>query len=524
MKKHIYTTSKKALQPNVMKFTEANPFHGYQDIIKSLNKMQNELLPSGGTFEATKIPYTRSLYGDILQNPTTLSINDSQKMTYADGVVYSSLQYLAIMITGRIKAYRHKNDEIQAIVNHSFNNLKLGKKKFFRALMTALWAGFSANYLVWGRYKGKYIITDVIPMPPTSIIMSVDNAGTLKGYGGIMQYYYNTNLNGYANPFSYGGPAGEASFNTPIGDYPIPLRVPYINPMYLKPFHQKDILLYSIDGNDGPTNPYGRMMTRSVWQPYNYKYAYMQNMLIAATYKAAPLLLFYTDSTRPIQDTQGNVYSIADDINAKLTAYNGNGFMVINGKLGETVQHATVDNTADLDQFINGIELCNKEMRSGLLTAQTTFETEGNYATAVAHSSTQGRIIADLTDSVCEVLLTQFVRPIINYNWYEDDLGSFELQEQTLDEKLKVAKLLEFGYNFNVLCQDPTKKDLSLRDLNMARRIMEWETTDELFMNPSFGAAPGGATNFADTNRMTKTPHAEGMNQYGRKYDKEKGI
>lgn len=522
--KYTYRSKKKALRPSTISFSESNPFYGYKDIIKNLNKMETELLPAGGVFEATKIPYTRSLYGDILQNPTTLSINDSAKMTHADGVVYSSVKYLGIMITSRIKKYRHKNPDIEAHINYSLNNLKVGKRKFFDALMTAIWAGFSANYLVWGRYKGKYIIEDVIPMPPQSIIMSVDNTGTLKGYGGIMQYYYNTNLNGYANPFSYGGAAGQASQHAPLGDYPIPLRVPYINPMYLKPFHQKDILLYYISGTDGPVNPYGRMMTRNAWQPYNIKYAEIQNMVIASTYKAAPLLLFYTDSTRPIQDAQGNTYSIADNIRQQLTEYNGNGFMVIEGKLGETVQHATVDNTAKLEDFINIIEWCNKEIRTGLLTTGSTFESEANYATAIAHSSTHGRIIAALTDDLCEMLLTQFVKPQINYNWYEDDLGYFELQEQTIDEKLKLAKLLEFGYNYNILCNDPTRKDLSLEDLNMARRLMEWETVDELFLNINQGGGSTISTNFADTNRLTKTPHADGLNQYSKRFTQDKGI
>ena len=521
MTDNIYKSREKALRPGVMKFAEGNVFRGYKDIIKSLNKLETELLPAGGQFEATKIPYTRSLYGDILQNPTTLSINDSQKLSYADGVAYSSLKYRAIMVTSRIKRYRHKNPDIEAHINRSLNNLKIGKRKFFDALMTSQWAGFSANYLVWGRYQGKYIIVDVIPMPPTSIIMSVDNNGTLKGYGGVMQYYYNTNLNGYANPFTYGGAYGDASPNSSRGDFPIPLRVPHINPMYLKPFHQRDILLHAVSGNDGPTNPYGRMITRGAWQPYMYKNAYMQNMLIAGTYKAAPLLIFYTDSTRPIKDQEGNPLSIAQDITNVLNTYNGNGFMVINGKYKDVVEHAVVDNTADLDQFINSIKLQNDEMRAALLTPESALNAEGNYATAMAHNSTFSQIVQHDTDDLCETLLTQFVRPQINYNWYEEDLGYFELQEQTLDDKLKAAKLLEFGYNYNVLCQDESKPDLMLRDLNMARRTMEWETSDDLFVNPELEAKK--ATNFADTQRMAGTPHADGMNQYGKKYNQLKG-
>lgn len=521
MKDHVYKSKIKAMShDNVLQFTERNPFHGYQDIIKSLNKMETELLPAGGIFDATKIPYTRSLYGDILMNNTSVSILDSNKMTYADSVCYSCTKQLGIAITSRIKRYRHKNPEIEAHINYSLNNLKIGKRKFFDALMTSIWAGFSANYLVWGHYKGRFIINDVIPMPPTSIIMSVDNNGTLKGYGGIMQYYYNTNLSGWANPFTYGAEQGDASPQSPRGDYPIPLRVPYINPMYLKPFHQKDILLHTISGTDGATNPYGRMMSRAAWPKYLYKEGFLQNMMIAATYKAAPLLLFYTDSTRPIQDINGNTYSIADDLTNKLNNYDGNGFLIINGKLGETAQHAVVDNTAKLDDFQIGIDMLNNEIRTSYLTPGTMFESEGNYATSMSHNSNYGKITASLCDDLCETLLTQFVKPQIAYNWYEDDLGYFELQELTIDDKLKIAKLMEFGYGYNVLCQDETKPEQFLADLNMCRRQMEWDTTDDIFINPELESQ---GTNFSDTQRMAGTPHADGLNNYGRKFNEVKG-
>lgn len=503
---------------SVLKFAEPTPFHGYKDILNSINKMQTELLPAGGVFEATKIPYTRSLYGDILQNPTSLSINDSQKMAYADSTVHSSLKYISIMVTSRIKSYKHKNKDMQHIVNYSLDNLRIGKLKFYDALMTALWAGFSSNYLVWHTYKGKYIVKDVIPMPPSSVIMSVDQNGSLKGFGGIMQYYYNTNINGYANPFTYGGAIGNGDPNIPRGDFPIPLRVPYINPMYLKPFHEKDILLYSISGNDGATNPYGRMVTRAAWQPYTYKNGLLQNMMIAATYKSAPLLVFYTDSTRPVQDSLGNVFSIADNIREQLNTYNGNGFLVIEGKKGEVVEHATVDNTANLEDFIKCINEQDNQIRTSFLLPDTALQAEGSFATASAHSSMLGKYIDYMTASVCEVILHQFVKKIINYNWYEEDLGYFEISEQSLDDKLKMAKVLEFGYNYNVLCHDQNNPEQSLYDLNMARNMMEWGTADELFINPELEAQMG--TNFGDTNRQAGTPYADGVKNYLKRYDK----
>ncbi len=512
-----YHSKKNALKPNVVQFTENSLFHGYKDIMKALNKSQTPLIPSGGAFGATSIPLTVSMVGNILQNPTALSINSSMEMAYADSVIKSCLKYRQIMITSRIGQYRHKNPEIEHYVRYAIKNLKRGWLNLMDSLMTADWGGFSANYIKWKTYQGKYIFSDIIWMPPTSILMAINDDGSLKEHGGIMQYYYNTNLNGWAEAFTYSN-HNYANPNIPRGDFPIPLRVPYMNPMYLQPFNLKDLLLYTPSGTTNANNPYGDMSTRAIWNDYNRKMATWENLMIACTFKAAPMVVFYTDSTRPVQLSNGTTINIADDMVRNINEYNGNGMMVIMGKKGETVEHAVIDNTADLSKFTEVLNGIDNQIRYGLMASDSSMQSSGSFASASVHSSMQAKDIEYRTETVMDALLNQPIKQMINYNWKgEEDLGHFEIVEQSLDDKLKMAKLFEFGEKYNILCRDPSNKEQSLLDMNMMRETMEWGTVKDLWENPPVEEDP---INVGDMNRAAGKPHADGVGNYAKRYSK----
>jgi hypothetical protein len=475
-KSNIYVS---LAQSNPVPIAQKPKFDSYEKVIQALNKQTEAAIPNNmSPLAPTSIPNERSLIGQILQNPTTVSISDMQKMAHTDPVIYSDLQYISKIITGRIKQFKHKNKEIEYFINYSFNNLKIGRAKFFDALHTANWAGFAAMFKVWGVYKGKYIYKNVIPMPPTSIIMACNQDGSLKDYGGIMQYYYNTNLNGWANGFTY-SVCGISSPNASYGDFDIPLRIPYINPVYLKPFHTKDILLYNLSGNDSAmsNNPYGKGLCRSVYNSWTSKQGVLQNLLIAITYKAAPLILFYTNPQRQI-DENGNSFTIGENLTQQLTTYSGNGFIVLGGMEGQAIQHAVIDNTAKMDDFIDCLNYLDTQIHYGLTAPD--LQSTSSFATATAHGSVHSKIIDSMTENLIDVLLQQFVRPQIEANWKnETDWGYFEETEQTLDDKLKAGKLMEMAIQSYV-----ARPDINLEDLNKYRMQFACEPVNAVFPMP----------------------------------------
>ena len=492
------------------------PFSSWEKVAENIYKTQQKMMPQGSTFDATQIPATRSIFGNILQNNSSLSILSSQEMVYSDSVIYSSLMYNRILTISRIGKYRNKNNiELENIVNYSLENSRIGKRRLLEALETRKWAGFSAIFKQLGVHKGKWIYKNFIPMPPTSIIMTCDNSGMLNQHGGICQYYYNFNMNGWANSFSSGGVATNP--NIPIGDFPYPLRVPYINPMYLKAFNLNDVILHTFSGLDGTINPYGRMITRSCWQHYINKQALFQNILIAYTYKASPLLLFYVDPTKNVVLPNGSILDVAADIKNNLETFNGNGFMVIRGKHKELVEHATIDNTADIGKMWEGVHQLDRQMMHGLLTPASALDTDGNFATSLSQSTLYGKGVDYDTQDICETLLHQIVKPLAEMNFGSHEyLGYFEIVEQDLDDKLKLQKLFEGGLQNNIICQDPTQNKQTLSDLNMMREKLGYEDVNKIFMNPNADNSP---TNVSDTNRETNTSYADGIQNYKKRYE-----
>lgn len=461
-------------------------------------------------FNATSIPYILSMVGGYLQNPSSVSTLDAQKMAYSDSTVYSTLKNIAIRVTSRIKEYHHPNKEIETFIRYSIDNLKIGWQKFLDSMMTVLWAGHYDAYKKWGVYDNKFIIENIIPMPPTSTIYDVDETGQLKQFGGINQYWYMTNLNGVGNNLSQGY-CGSASPNAYLGDYPIPLRVPYIPPLYLTPFALDEIIHYTMSGIDQLGNPYGRTPIRSVWTAYNDKMSILQNLQIALTYKASPMVIFYTDPNASIINDSNQNTPIATELNSKLQELQGQGYLIVSGMKGMAVDAQVIDNTAKIDEIILALNAMDDRIRNGLMTAATAGQKDSNFAVSQSNETAENKYIQYETECLCYCLIEQFVKPQILYNnKNETNWGKFVISEQTIDDKLKTAKLLELATKINLL----NPKDLS--SVNFAQDQIGLPVSDEVFNNAELLSLR--TTNISDTNRETNTPYADGkennLNEY----------
>lgn len=457
-----------------------------------------------GKIVPTQIPFTYSLIGDIIQNPISVSILNLQKMCYSDAVSAYCMKNIAIMVASRIDRYKHKNSDIEFLVNYALDNLKGGKSRFFDALTSVpLWAGRSTVYLVPDLYKGKFIFKDFIPLPPSSLIFAVDKYGQLKDYGGIMQYYYNpqgdlsSNWNAYNN------------YSQVSGDYAYPIRTTVTNMFYLNPFNtnekdfNRDYLISSVcTGNDGVYTPYGKPIAENNWSNYCQKLGTLQGLQIALTYKSSPLILFYTSPNQVVTNTNdGQVVNlnIADNLRTQLDKLQGNGYLIITGMKGQAVEHEVVDNTANIGDIIDAIRY--NDIQTGISFMQGNIDSSNSsFASGSLHTSQFIKYVDYATINLVECLTREFVKPIINNNWRnEEDMGHFTLTEQTLDDKLKTLKLVEGGLAMNLI------NAKSLTDINQIQASLGYPITDDLFTNPQNIEA----LNVDGVKRDTKTPYSD---------------
>ncbi len=268
------------------------------DIISFFQKENRLLIPQDGdpSIIGTAAPYQYNLFSDLIVNPSSVSTTEFQKMAYGDPVIYSSLMYMATVISDMIDRYRNDDKEKEDLVNHSLDNMVISKTKMIRYMLTAMWAGFSLGEKVYNAKKlngsNKIVISNVIPIPPNSVIFRVDNSGQLKE-DGIVQYYYNNLWTGYSNLLSF-NQHNPVTGNNPNpyakkGDLDTPLRTVWAQPIGTVVIPRRKVMHYAIHGNDGLLSPYGRSMLRSSYQYYVQKQALLQISLVAANYKSSPI-------------------------------------------------------------------------------------------------------------------------------------------------------------------------------------------------------------------------------------------
>ncbi len=185
--------------------------------------------------------------------------------------------------------------------------------------------------------------------------------------------------------------------------------------------------------------------------------------------------------------------SLASDVANAVKNLRGNGFLVLNAQKDTMVAQETIDNTAEINQFIELLNYYDQQILHSLLTPSSLFSIEegGSYALGLTHSSAHGRIIKMFAEEVASVLLREYVKDILELNFNDvEDLGRFDLVETSIDDKLKYGKMLEFGIKYNIINMD------DINDVNTCRHLIGLEPVDSPFLSPISDA--GQALNQTD--------------------------
>src|SRR6185312_1643803 len=72
----------------------------------------------------TSIPFVYNLLGSYLINPSTVSLDTFQRMSYTDSIISSSLEYNTAIISNTVGDYFHENKKIEKFVRKCFTELE----------------------------------------------------------------------------------------------------------------------------------------------------------------------------------------------------------------------------------------------------------------------------------------------------------------------------------------------------------------------------------------------------------------
>jgi hypothetical protein len=505
----------KKLLPQLLPEEELNKLGGSSFVdtfIKTIDKMMPNAMPKGVSGGGvTAIPYYYSVVGELLINPTTVSISTFQRMIYSDDVIGTNMEYLSSTIESRIGLFYHENEEIQEFGRTMFKHkLKGGKRQLVKFMNSRHWAGF---FMGEKKYRfdsstSMWNIVEVVPAPPATLMVRVDGTGNVINKGGVLQFQFNF-IPGVTNNFSYFGPgypnavnyfnssAGATSNGSmgagyidplaEMGDADFPIRSYVVPPYYAKPIDYDKLVHITYDIGDGFYNPYGRSMLRRIYNLYVLKYAIWQLFLIALDRRGTPLTVVYADAQRELTnrlDTNNEHPQTAVDYLADLgTDIHSTSLLVLPGKKGETFDVQAVPTDADLNIFQTILSVIDADMNRSMFIPSSISggETGASYALGMSQGSFFDKLVKARTEEVTDVIINQIMRDVIIKNFdeseHKNDFGRFQYKALSLEEQMKLAKIIEsIGTPEN-----PWISSQDLGDLNEVRSAMDFEKVSKAF-------------------------------------------
>ncbi len=448
----------------------------------------------------TPIPALYNMWYRFVQNPSTVSIESYKRMVDTDETLGSGIEFLISCLTARLGAYQHDDPEVTRFVTRALEEIEGGITQTHKDSLNASWAGFSTGELVWSNKSIGYVLQKIAALPPSSILFEVDRVGSITD-DGILQYQKNYNPLGIGQGFGFFSGGGNGFSGRPdplakLGDLPFPLRSANtfnymsIRIPKMKCFH------YAWGGPGGYGNPYGRSPLRRAYNWWIQKWAYCQMMGVAFDRKGTPLTVVYADPNATM-DQSGKLLSSekrtrGDMVPGPVAAaqafknVHNDSVIVLPGRKGQQFEATTLETSANAQDFINAINLCNQmEMRALLIPSLifTSGDGAGSYALGQEHAKTFDKLLDSMLDGYRHAFLDQVIRQLLAYNfpkkvWMEKGLGTFAKRELTTDEREKEMNMFATAIDKGIVDTN------ELADLNKMREAAGFEPRTTQIQKP----------------------------------------
>lgn len=500
---------------NVQKITDAiapSPTEEYEDIDNSFDDILYARHAEIKTFEdleaqrGTSIPALYNQLFKFVQNPSTVSVETYKRMTDTDETIGAGVDFLTSCLAARLGRYTHDSKEITEFVNKILGDIEGGWTNLVKDLLSATWAGFAVGETVWHNTEDGFVPRRVITLPPTTVLFETERTGELTP-DGILQYQRNYNpflagtgfggigIMGLGTGFAGVG-SGRPDPYAKFGDFPFPMRTANsFNYLSIRIPTQKCIHYpFNAQGQFG--NPYGRSILRRAYKYYVMKDAILQMMMIALDRKGTALTVVFADPNAMVEDgtkdngtgpqqfrndpTKG--MSAAQAAKVAFNNVHNDSTIILPGKKGEIYETEFMPSASNVQDFIAAKDMCDRSMTRAMLLPSLIFgsgDGGGSWALGQEHSKTFDKICDSINAGLEHVLLQQFIKPIIAFNfpksaWAKEGLGGFSKRSLSQEEVQKEAEMYEKGVNMGIIDAN------DLNDLNKMRDTIGFEPRDTI--------------------------------------------
>lgn len=469
---------------------------------------------------------TPQLYGSLsrfIANPSTVSVETYKRMLDTDETIGSGIDFLNVAMIARFGDYIHPVPAIQKFVRRALAQMEGSWHENLDEMLSAEWSGFSVTEQVWEFKRDfdgapAFVPKKLVTYPPLTMVFAVNRHGDILP-DGIYQYqrFHNT----FFNSFMYGVGLGDMDGFRPDlyasqGDYPYPIRIA-ADLTYLTVKIPKDKCIHLRSSSTGKfANPYGRSILRRAYKSWVTKDAFLKMWLVAADRKGTPLLVGYAAPNDTVQQEVRGGHDGAPSVQRSDTAMantfqkiHNSSFIVLPGRKGETYDVEAIQVQGDMNVFKDGIEYFNRAIMRALLIpplVMSSGDGAGSYALGQEHAKIFKQVIDGKLKVYKQVILDQFIRKILAYNfphalWEKHGFGEFAIEEQDveLQEKLSTifGNLTQNGY---MSPEDQEDMDDVREKMNLRKKLAAAPMdplADEMSTDPSSqnGSEPADKSN-----------------------------
>lgn len=445
-------------------------------IAKDLLKSQTNFMDLLKKNDPTQIPFLTTSIGNILVNPSTISLSTLMKVAQNE-VVAKCLDTNVISILNSMGDIMHEDKEIQQMLRYNIENSNGGLRRLVENIITAQWSGFSLNYIRDEiDDEGNTVFKQLDLLPPSTVLFSATARGDIENiYMYIFSYPYANTQNLFSFPFNFAGSGQDYPYDlngvdplASFGNVDYVLRTNILNTFGLISLDKEKCVHFVYDNMIKIVNPYGfNPLTRRVYDLVLMYDLYKDLHSTFLSYKASPLLVGYAKSNQTVDvpNQPGHTMSAIDGLYQSMSNMGFNGALLLSGLKDELYRIDAIQSQGDAKVFEDALTWYENQIKECLGHLDIT---DSSFASATTQTSIYGRFTSDRKDKIAHTITYTIFKYLIHKNFGEHitDYGRFENKIQNIDDQLKQMKMLlesssNKGFYPNIIKKDNDHQRLS---------------------------------------------------------------
>ena len=357
-----------------------------------------------------------------------------KQMLSNDETIGTGIEYLTGRVVSKIGAYNHENEKIKELVDRCIESIRGTMTEVRRNILRDSFAyGYGVGEFTLKSEKSQWVLSSIQILDPTSIQFKMEKFDDNSyGVGAVIQQ------------------AGISEIEIPA---------------------QKCIIKTYGDS----TTPYGRSLLRRCYRWWSFKNGIPKLCAVALERYGTPLFHALTDDKKTRKE-----------LDTALANLNSRSHIVTDTK--SEIRSIASTNGAMNGGYIAAQEQCDKMMYRAMFLPSLlgSGENGGSYSLGQVHFELFDATAAALAEDYIDTELEQLWRPIIEWNFGEqENYGTFMVNDETpMSEKLAMSNMLlnlaQAGVVFPDSDREWIRESLGLPETEEGAVSPEWQLENEL--------------------------------------------